>query len=94
MTTRLAPDRTPHLSPIALATTALLIGALALVAGPLLGTAVVVSTLGALAAVVALAAVAALIHLVATDLWSDVRRALGRGTGRHLATYHAARRAR
>ena len=94
MTTQLAPDRTPHPSPIALSIAALAIGALALVVGPLLGTALVVSTLGTLAALVALAAVAAMIRLAAKDVWSDVRRALGRRTGRQLGTYHAARRAR
>lgn len=94
MTTQLAPHRNSLPSPIALAIAALAIGALALVVGPLLGTALVVSTLGALAAVVALAAIAAMIHLVATDIWSDVRRSRGGRTARHLESYHAARRAR
>ena len=94
MTMPLAPHRPLRPSPIAFAAAALLIGALAVVAWPLIGSARLVTALGGIAAVVALAAVAGLVGLVAVDVWRDLRRALGRRTGRHLGAYHAARRGR
>lgn len=94
MTMPLAPHRPLRASPLTFATAALLIGALVVVAWPLVGSAHLVTALGGIAAVVALAAVGALVGLVAVDVWRDLPRALGRRTGGHLAAYHAARQRR